>query len=168
MKDLFTMLLEKNGPKKWDGHINESGLELIKKYEGWRSKPYLCSAARWTIGFGSTWDIDGNAVTSKHSDITPEQGEYLLIREVRYSEIAIRKLVKTELTANMFSSLCSFIYNVGAGNFQRSTMRMRLNRGLHEEAADEFPKWRKAGGKVIKGLVRRRKQERELFLSEAL
>jgi lysozyme len=84
---------------------------------------------------------------------------------VRHSEKAIRKLVKTELTENMFSSLCSFIYNVGSGNFQRSTMRMKLNRGQHEEAADEFKKWRKAGGRVSKGLVRRRKQERELFLS---
>jgi lysozyme len=146
-------------------HINASGLELIKHYEGWRDAVYLCSAARCTIGWGSTWDRDGNAITLKHLDITKKQGEYLLLREVRHSEAAIRKLVKTELTENMFSSLCSFIYNVGSGNFQKSTMRMRLNRGLHEEAADEFPKWRRAGGRIVKGLVRRRKQERELFLT---
>ena len=146
-------------------HINASGLELIKHYEGWRKSPYLCSAARATIGYGSTWDCNGDAVTLEHPDITKEQGEYLLLREVRHSERAIRKLVKAELTENMFSSLCSFIYNVGSGNFQKSTMRMKLNRGLHEEAADEFPKWRRAGGRIVKGLVRRRKQERELFLT---
>ena len=145
--------------------INEAGMELIKHYEGWRESPYLCSAARPTIGYGSTWECNGDAVTLDHVNITKKQGEYLLQREVRHSEAATRKLVKTELTENMFSSLCSFIYNVGSGNFQRSTMRMRLNRGLHEEAADEFPKWRKAGGRVVKGLVRRRKQERELFLA---
>ena len=139
-------------------HINEAGLELIKHWEGWRESPYLCSAARATIGYGSTWDCDGNA------NITKKQGEYLLLREVRHSEAAIRKLVKTELTENMFSSLCSFIYNVGSGNFQKSTLRMKLNRGQHESAADEFSKWVKAGGRRSRGLVRRRKQERELFL----
>jgi lysozyme len=146
-------------------HINEAGLELIKHYEGWRSSPYLCSAARATIGWGSTWDRNGNAVTLDHLDITKKQGEYLLLREVRYSEAAIRKLIKAELTENMFSSLCSFIYNVGSGNFQKSTLRMKLNRGQYESAADEYPKWRKAGGRIVKGLVRRRKQERELFLT---
>lgn len=145
--------------------INEAGLELIKHWEGWRESPYLCSAARPTIGYGSTWDRHGNAVTLDHPNITKKQGEYLLQREVRHSEAAIRKLVKAELTENMFSSLCSFIYNVGSGNFQSSTMRMKLNRGLHEDAANEFKKWRKAGGRVVRGLVLRRKQERELFLS---
>ena len=146
-------------------HINEAGLDLIKHYEGWRESPYLCSSATATIGWGSTWDRNGDAVTLEHLDITKKQGEYLLLREVRHSEAAIRKLVKTELTENMFSSLCSFIYNVGSGNFQKSTMRMKLNRGLHEEAADEFSKWVKAGGRRIRGLVRRRKQERQLFLT---
>ena len=145
-------------------HINEAGMDLIKHYEGWRESPYLCSAARPTIGYGSTWDVDGNAVTLDHPNITKKQGQYLLLREVRHSEAAIKKLVKANLTENMFSSLCSFIYNVGSGNFQKSTMRMKLNRGLHEDAADEFPKWRKAGGRIVKCLVRRRKQERELFL----
>ena len=145
--------------------INEAGLELIKHWEGWRESPYLCSAARPTIGYGSTWDRNGDAVTLDHPDITQEQGEYLLLREVRHSEKAIRRLVKSELTENMFSSLCSFIYNVGSGNFQKSTMRMKLNRGQHESAADEFSKWVKAGGRRIRGLVRRRKQERELFLT---
>ena len=116
------------------------------------------------VGYGSTWDRHGNAVTLDHPDITKKQGEYLLQREVRHSEEAIRKLIKSEVTENMFSSLCSFIYNVGSGNFQKSTLRMKLNRGQYESAADEFPKWRKAGGRVVKGLVRRRKQERELFL----
>ena len=88
--------------------INEAGMELIKHYEGWRESPYLCSAARPTIGYGSTWDRHGNAVTLDHPDITEKQGEYLLQREVRHSEEAIRKLIKAELTQNMFSSLCSF------------------------------------------------------------
>jgi len=146
--------------------INEAGLDLIKHYEGWRASVYLCSSNRNTIGWGSTWDRDGNAVTPNHPDITAKQGEYLLLREVRHSERAIGKLVKSELTENMFSALCSFVYNVGSGNFQRSTLRMKLNRGEYGEAAKEFGKWKKASGKTIRGLVIRRKSERELFLAD--
>jgi GH24 family phage-related lysozyme (muramidase) len=58
----FESLLDKHDPA-WDGHINASGLAIIKRYEGWRSSPYLCAANRPTIGWGSTWDIDGNPVT---------------------------------------------------------------------------------------------------------
>jgi lysozyme len=65
----------------------------------------------------------------------------------------------------MYSSLASIIYNIGSGNFQRSTLRMKLNRGWYEAAADEFPKWRRAGGRILKGLVKRRAKERELFLA---
>ena len=66
----------------------------------------------------------------------------------------------------MFSATASLVYNIGTGNFQRSTLRMKLNRGYYEDAADEFPKWRKAGGRILKGLVRRRARERQLFLTD--
>ena len=82
------------------------------------------------------------------------------------AEGAINKLVKSELTENMFSAIASLVYNIGTGNFQRSTLKMKLNRGEYENAADEFGKWRKAGGRILKGLVRRRAQERELFLTD--
>jgi lysozyme len=67
---------------------------------------------------------------------------------------------------NEFSSLCSFIYNVGSGNFQSSTMRMKLNRLDYGGAADEFPKWRKSAGRILPGLVRRRAAEKALFLGD--
>jgi len=144
--------------------INEAGLNLIKHYEGYSSSVYCCPAGRWTVGFGSTWDSKGNPITKEQPDISEEYGELLLLRELRHTDHAIDKLVTAELSENMYSSLNSFIYNVGSGNFQRSTLRMKLNRGWYEASADEFPKWRKAGGRVLKGLVRRRKSERELFL----
>jgi lysozyme len=161
---IHDVLLEAHKPTPWDGHINEAGLEIIKRYEGWSPKSYRCPAARWTIGWGSTWDIDGNPVTSKHPRINEEQGTALLRREVRHVEKAIGRLITAELTPNMFSSLVSFCYNVGSGNLQRSSLRMKLNRGFYEAAADELPKWRRANGKILKGLVLRRKTERELFL----
>ena len=150
----------------WDGHINEAGLGIIKSFEGFASSPYLCPANRWTIGFGSTWDIKGNAVTGSHLPVTRDEAGRLLAREVRHVEGAINKLVKSELTENMFSAIASLVYNIGTGNFQRSTLKMKLNRGEYENAADEFPKWRKAGGRILKGLVRRRAEERQLFLTD--
>ena len=145
--------------------INEAGLDIIKYYEGWSSRPYKCPAGIATIGYGSTWDINGEKVNMNHKKVTKEQGEALLLRELRHVDHAIRKLVKAELTENMYSSLASIIYNIGSGNFQRSTLRMKLNRGWYEAAADEFPKWRRAGGRILPGLVRRRKAEMGLFLN---
>jgi len=145
--------------------INKVGLEIIKSFEGWSAEPYLCPANRWTIGYGSTWDIDGHSVTADHPRITKDEGGALLRKEVHHIENAVKKLIKTPLTVNQFSAICSWGFNVGSGNVQNSTLRMLLNRGNIEGAADEFPKWRKAGGRVLKGLVRRRIAERTLFLT---
>ena len=145
--------------------INQEGLDIIKSFEGYSSSVYLCPAKRWTIGYGSTWDKNGKSVTKDHLDITEEEGEFLLRRELKHCDQALAWLVTSELNENMYSALCSFVFNVGSGNFQRSTMRMKLNRGSYDGAADEFPKWRRAGGRILKGLVRRRQAEKNLFLS---
>ena len=134
----------------WDGHVNEAGLGIIKSFEGWASSAYCCPANRWTIGWGATWDIDGNPVTANHPDIDETSGTALLRRELRHVESAINRLVKVPLNENQFSSLCSFVYNLGSGNFQSSTLRAKLNREEYEGAALEFPKWRRAGGKILK------------------
>lgn len=162
---IHDVLLAAHKKPEWDGTMNEAGMDIIKTFEGWSSSVYQCSAGRWTIGWGSTWDHKGNPITSKQSDIDKEYGTVLLRREVSHVEKAIRRLITAELTENMFSALGSFAYNVGTGNLQRSTLRMKLNRGQYEDAADEFPKWRRAGGQVLRGLIRRRKKEKELFLT---
>jgi lysozyme len=145
--------------------INELGIEIIKEFEGFSSEVYLDPIGIPTIGYGSTWDAKGDRVTVEHPAITKTEATKLLKREARHVEKAIRRLIKTELTDNMFSALGSFAYNVGTGNLQRSTLRMKLNRGQYEGAADEFPKWRRAGGRILSGLVRRRKAEMGLFLN---
>ena len=147
----------------WDGHINEAGLGIIKSFEGWSSSAYRCPANRWTIGWGSTWDIKGNPVTASHPDIDEATGTALLRRELRHVEGAINRLIRVPLNANQFSSLCSFAFNVGTGNLQNSTLRSKLNRGEYDGASHEFPKWRRAAGKILKGLVLRRIAELELF-----
>jgi len=143
--------------------INNAGLELIKTFEGFSSSPYLDPIGIPTIGFGSIWNDDGSSVTMSQPDLNEAEAESYLRREVRHIEERIGRLIQSELTDNMFSSLCSFTYNIGTGALQRSTMRMKLNRGWYEAAAEEFPKWRKAGGRVLQGLVRRRIAERNLF-----
>ena len=145
-------------------HIATPGLEIIKYYEGWSSSVYQCPAGRWTQGWGSTWDHRGNPITSNNSDIDEITGESYLRREISHVEKAIGQLVKAELTQNMFDSICSFCYNCGTGAFQRSTMKMKLNRGDYLGASDEFKRWCRSGGRILKGLVLRRVKEKELFL----
>lgn len=150
---------------------NAQGLEIIKKYEGLIDgdpdtpglDPYICPAGRPTIGWGSTWDEEGNPVTMAHPPITVETATVLLQRELSAAEKTIAQLVKVPLTENMFSALCSLIYNIGSGNFAASTLRAKLNRENYEGAANEFPKWRRSRGQILPGLILRRAAERELF-----
>lgn len=144
---------------------NGDGLSIIKHFEGWSSSPYLDPIDIPTIGYGSIWGLDGKRLTMAHRDITEDEGESLLRREVAHTEKAISRLIRVDLTDNEFSALVSFTYNVGSGNLQSSTLRMKLNRGDYIGAANEFWKWRRAGGKILRGLVRRRAEEKNLFLT---
>ena len=83
--------------------------------------------------------------------------------ELARTEYDVSRLINVPLTENQFGALVSFTYNVGSGNLKASTLRQKLNRGDYAGAADEFPKWRRAGGKILRGLVRRRAAERALF-----
>ena len=152
-------------------HVNNQGLSIIKKWEGFpESRPggtsvYLCPANRYTIGYGSTWDLDGNAIRADHPDITREEAEKYLQREVSHVEKAIEKLITAELTDNMFSALGSWAYNVGTGAMQRSTLRQCLLRGEYEKAGDQLMRWVYAGPRRLQGLISRRLEEKSLFFS---
>lgn len=145
--------------------INDRGLDLIKSFEGFESHPYQCAAGEWTIGYGSTYELSGERVTEHSVPVGMDYATKLLQAGVGTAERAVTRLINVPLTENQFSALVSFTYNVGSGNLQSSTLRMLLNRKDYEDAADEFPKWRKAGGRILQGLVRRRAAERALFLS---
>ena len=144
--------------------INQIGLDIIKTFEGFSAEPYYCPAAVATIGYGSTRTFDGSRVTLRHPSIDESEAEELLLREVANCERAVSRLIKVELNENEHSALQSFVYNLGSGTLQSSTLRRKINRGDMLGAADEFPKWRRAGGKILKGLVLRREAERKLFL----
>ena len=144
---------------------NEIGFQIIKTFEGFRSSPYRCSAGVPTIGFGSTRGFDNRPIPMDMESIDENEAEDLLRRDIKKAERSVERLIKVELNENEFSALCSFVYNLGSGNLQSSTLRAKLNRGDRDGAADEFPKWRRAAGKILKGLVLRRASERKLFLS---
>lgn len=138
----------------------EQGIELIKRFEGFSSTPYFCSAGVLTIGIG-------HAIrnTEQFDRLTEDEAEELLKKDLFLAERSVLRLLNIPLTDNQFSALCSFAFNLGGGALQRSTLRMRLNRGEDkEEVGAEFLKWVYAGGRVLKGLLRRREAEREMFL----
>ena len=151
--------------------INARGVEIVKLFEGLEDgdpdtpglEPYLCPAGVPTIGYGATWGLGGYRVTLDHPAITPAQAEALLRRDLGRAERAVANLLRVPVTIEQFSALVSFTYNLGSGNFQASTLRAKLNRGDVEGASAEFPKWRRAGGRILLGLVRRRAAERALF-----
>ena len=135
--------------------MTDEGLDLIKLYEGYSSSPYLCPAQHWTIGYGAIWGLDGKRVTEDHPDINKDQADQLLRRDVRKSEVAVLRLIKVPLEDGQFDSLCSFVFNLGSGSLQSSTLRRKINRGDYIGAADEFPRWVFAGGRKLKGLIKR-------------
>jgi len=147
-------------PKK----TSESGKSLIREFEGFRATAYLCPAGVWTVGYGTT-RINGSKVT-KDTRVTTDEADVFLEQDLKTFEDAVSINVGVELTQNQFDALVCFVYNLGIGNFKKSTLLKKINAGKLEEAANEFLKWDKADGKKLAGLTRRRKAERELFLRE--
>lgn len=147
--------------------INEQALSLIKYFEGFRSKPYLCSAGVPTIGFGSTFYQDGTKVTLHDRPIDIDVANSLLDHTIRTSFLpSVLKLCPVLAhSETRLGAIVSFTYNLGAGNLRVSTLRKRINEERWDEAANELLKWNLASGKVSKGLQVRRNAERLLFLS---
>lgn len=140
-------------------------IELIKRFEGFSAKPYLCPAGVPTIGYGSTRDTDGKAITMQHPPITEAQAKALLMATLTTYENAVNRYVKVQLNQNQFDALVDFAYNAGAKNLLTSTLLKKLNAGDYTGASKEFSKWVYGGGKKLNGLVKRREAERQLFIS---
>ena len=117
-----------------------------------------------TIGYGSTRYEDGTRVTMKDKAITQAQAKTLFMNTLTTYEAAVNRNVKVPISQNQFDSLVSFTYNLGEENLRTSTLLRKLNVRDYKGAADQFPRWNKAAGRVLNGLVRRRAAERELFL----
>jgi len=155
----------------------DEGIDLIKAFEGCHNQPYLCPAKLWTVGYGhvlypeqARLKADERAsypLKPEHSRVwDADEIDALLAEDLHRFEAGILRLCPAAADNDRhFAAIVSFAFNVGLGNLQASTLRMKYNRGDFEGAADEFLKWRKSNGVVLAGLERRRKAERYLFLS---
>ncbi len=138
-------------------HTSQRGLDLIKSFEGLRLTAYRCPADIPTIGYGTT------AGVKMGDTITKERAEELLREDVKRFEGYIDRLVKVPLTQGQWDALSSFVYNLGPGALEKSTLLRLLNAGDYSGAAAQFDRWVYASGKKLSGLVKRRAAERALF-----
>ncbi len=157
--------------------VSSKAIEMIKHHEGVRLKPYRCPALLWTTAVGHVIDPNHAKVPFEERrnlpipagwdrTLTMDEVDRILAEDLRRFERGVVRLCPAAVDRQgVFDSLVSFAFNVGLGSLQRSTLRMKTNRGEFEEAADEFLKWTKAGGRVLPGLVKRRMDERALYLS---
>lgn len=135
------------------------GIELIKQHEGVRYQAYDDGVGVWTIGVGHTKGV------MKGDTIDDAKVDQYLREDLESAEYAVNSMVKVELKQSQFDALVSLVFNIGSGAFSSSTLLKLLNKGRYDMAADQFPRWNMAGGKVLRGLVTRRAAERLLFLS---
>lgn len=142
---------------------SQRGLDLIKRYEGIKLKPYRCPAGLWTVGCGHLIGNGNMLPDSWNRKFTIEEVNALLATDVCRFERGIERYISAKLTQGMFDALVSFSFNLGLGTLQRSSLRQKINRGDYEGAKKVLLKYNKAGGKVLKGLDNRRKDEAALF-----
>ena len=166
--------------------LSKAGADLMHRFEGCRNKPYLCPAHIWTIGYGHVLyqeqirlpmvRVEGKDIPMirKEMPLKPEDSrvwtkdeiEELFADDVATFERGVLRLVPgCAGRQGAFDALVSISFNFGLGNLQRSTIRMKANRGDWEGAAEAFMMWTKGGGQVLPGLVKRRVAEKALFLS---
>lgn len=159
----------------------------MHRFEGCRNRPYLCPAHIWTVGYGEVLyqeqirlpvvRVEGyTGAIRKEMPLKPEDNRVwskeeinqLFERSIERFERGVLRLVPGVVgRQGAYDALVSFAFNAGLGNLQRSTIRIKANRGDWEGAAEAFMAWTKGGGRVLPGLVKRRQAERALFLANA-
>jgi lysozyme len=136
---------------------SETGIQLIEQFEGLRLQAYTDVVGVWTNGYGNTHGVIPG------STVTQAQAESDLLSNIAGSEYVVNTVVKVPLNQNQFDALVDFVFNLGSGNFQSSTLLRKLNAGDFAGANLEFPKWNHAGGVVVDGLTKRRLAEQTIF-----
>lgn len=135
--------------------------DLVSQFENFSASAYKDAAGYLTIGYGHKIN-PGEDFPPK---ISQDEANVLLKDDMDTAWNAVHRHVNVPLTDNQTAALTSFVYNVGESAFKSSTLLSKLNGGDYQGAADEFLRWNKAGGTVINGLVARRTEEREIFLT---
>jgi lysozyme len=146
--------------------VSQEGLDLIKRFEGLKLKPYLCPAAVPTIGYGNTFYENGKKVQMSDKPITEEIATELLLHTLKTFEKHVDTYCRDDINQNQFDALVSFAFNLGPYNLKNSTLLKKVNANPSDPTIrNEFGKWTKAGGRVLKGLVTRRNAEADLYFS---
>jgi lysozyme len=144
-------------------HVTDKGLALIRRFEGFSPTVYLCPGGWPTIGYGHVFrEAERERFAS---GINEDEAEELLRRDVSKAERAVLRLITVPLTDGQFDAMVSFAFNLGGGALQRSTLRRKVNRGEHSGVPAEFRNWIWAGGRKLKGLVRRREAEVNAYIA---
>lgn len=143
---------------------SDVGFNLIKKYEGLRLHACVCPTGVLTIGYGHTGRVDGREI-QKDMEITQAKAEELLREDLAVFEKGVSEAIHVPLYQAQFDALVSFSYNLGLGNLRGSKLRSLLNQKKYQAAAEQFPLWVNVGGHRLEELVRRRHEEKLLFLS---
>ncbi|MAR57214.1 MAG: muraminidase [Rickettsiales bacterium] len=144
-------------------HITKDGLNLIKHFEGFEPEIYLDAAGLPTIGYGHL--IRKGEHKMFENGISESAAEALLAKDVWTAESGVLRLISVPLTDGQFDALVSFTFNLGSGALQRSTLRRKVNREEHHEVPEQLMRWVWAGGRKLKGLMRRREAEIVLYQS---
>lgn len=137
----------------------QHGVALIKEFEGFSPAPYKDRGGRLTVGYGHLVR-KGELLAS----LDEAKAESLLMQDIKLAEAIVKRNVTVQLNANQFTALVSLVYNIGEGQFMKSTLLRKLNQAKYADAADEFLRWKHVGKEEVRGLYKRRKVERELFL----
>ena len=154
--------LEKSGKisnNKMHRYTNLNGINLIKFFEGFRPKPYVCSGGHLTIGFGHKV-----LEHEKFDNISNSEAESLLRSDLIVAEKSVLRNITSTLSDDQFAALVSFTFNMGGGALQRSTIRQKINYSQYQDAGLELLRWIYARGKILPGLIERRKAEHKLFI----
>ena len=136
---------------------SQEGIDLIKHFEGCELESYRCSANVLTIGYGTTKNV------VEGMKITQNQAEEMLMKDLEEFEEYVEDLIDVKLDQHQFDALVAWAYNLGPTNLKTSTLRKVLNKGAYDDVPEQIKRWNKAGGQVLKGLVRRRDAEALLF-----
>jgi lysozyme len=143
--------------------ISQNGIELIKAFEGCKLKSYKCPAGVWTIGFGNTYYLDGSKILMGQK-ISQAEADMLLLKLLPKYEATVDRNIKVTVTQNQYDALVSFCWNCGSSE----TLFRLINQKSSDELIYQFwtTHYIKGGGKVLAGLVRRRKTEADLFIKK--
>ena len=146
--------------------VDQKGIDLITSFEGLKLSPYLCPANVPTIGYGTTRYYNGVKVSMSDLPITKEKAIEYLTHDLHNFELAVDAVATDSIAQNQFNALVSFAYNLGSNALKNSTLLKKVNINPNDPTIrNEFMKWVNAGGKRLKGLIRRREAEANLYFS---